>query len=1308
MFDQNEIIDIIVTFKTPPLSLRKSNSIRKASDLNDEHIKFKSDLEKFTSSLNNTISTQQTYKIHRDFYNAINGVSLKCTRRIMNHIQSLPMVKSIHENTAVKAYLDSSVAQIRADKVHNELGITGEGILVGIIDTGIDYLHPALGGGFGTGFRVVGGYDFYNNDADPMDDNSHGTHVAGIVGANSDSLQGVAPDVSFIAVKVLNENGAGNFDDVIAGIEYCLDPDSNPATDDAVDIINMSLGGPASADNPLDDAVNNATQAGILSVIAAGNSGYESPFSSSYESVGSPGTAKSALTVGACDGQFNMASFSSKGPDPVHLQIKPEIIAPGVNIKSSVPGNKTVEYSGTSMATPHVAGAAALLMQQHPDWTPNQIKWALVNSTQPLKVENYNPYQQGNGCVDCWNASQTDAIVEPGVLSFGLVDLALNEWRDTVSFTIQNLSNEEKTYSLSRMDNLPANVQLILSQSTVDIPAQSEVNVTAEIVVPASVPIMNNPPYAYYGKLLCTTSEDTITLPFGFIKSNVLVVEFDIPPTTVLLWEPAPNDLYSTFLETNPGQTKYTLKNMAGKYNILCSFYKESNDASPDFYIVERQDIDINGLSYVQIEHNEATFACFAGPYYNRNNELLGEDDKIKYSSLISLSWNKRSPQGTKSFNYTVRRFPYVWISSIDTFCTLKQADYYRQDDEVFALSQIIYKGVQSESDLIIPSGPENLASYNIRFKEPDERIVLDQKQFVAIVFFEFNNDQLNNEGMLDKQYVYAPININAKVTVNKEAIASEKKYFGADFLNPIEFELDRTLVKQNQMQDLFMNDFIIDQNDKIIQFERDWRVNEKYLVKRRLSVNDTLFFAPDEDVLLPTNQAFNIIDISGIKRLLFENKNGSIDYNAGGVVSSSGISRIQYEIAGLEQLMNFTIFNNGVDIPFYLFADFGYDLPLTTNTILLRGTTVPYSLLGQTGFSNVEYEISLQNLDVYNNSGYVKKLSTPPILDNFMVLANEKMAQQVTPSQDGTIRIHVYDSASDLDNLTVYAVPPSGEEIMLDLETVQEKREYIVHIPNDLPHEFIDVILRMEDKKGNKTTYTAAPAFFFGNTQDDIAPDSRVWMSNYYMQNSDDFPFTTGDTLTFNLEYSNIGRNLANNIYVKFPTTSMFAPVNSDSISFTISSKATIELKLETLQPHPVNTLLAYYPELHWTSNGKSYMRRYPVRIKTSGNPVTSVDDNNVNHTLTYQLMNNYPNPFNPATTIRFQIPQTEHVTIIVYDILGREVNELTDDLYNAGDHQILWDGTNQYGQTVASGLYIYRIKAGDFVQSKKMLLLK
>lgn len=1290
--DQNEILNIIVTFKTPPLSLQKSKSIAKISALNNEHEIFKAELERLTSSLNKTSAVQQTYKINREFYIAINGVVLQCTRRLMNHIKSMPMVKAIHKNLAVKINLDSSVAQIKADKVHDELGFTGKGILVGVIDTGIDYMHPALGGGFGPGFRIVGGYDFYNNDDDPIDDHSHGTHVAGIIGANSDSLQGVAPDVSFIAVKVLGKEGGGYTSDIIAGIEYCLDPDGNPATDDAVDIINMSLGGVATDDNPVDEAVNNATQAGILSVIAAGNSGFESPFYSGFESIGSPGTAITALTVGACDKQFNMADFSSKGPDPINLQIKPEIIAPGVNIKSSVLNNNTARHSGTSMAAPHVAGAAALLMQQHPDWTPDQIKWALVNSTQPLNVLEFNPYQQGNGCVDSWEASQTDVIIEPGVLSFGFVDLVLDEWRDTLSITFQNMSDESKTYSLSRSDNLPGAVQLFFSQATIEIPAHSGRAVTAVIVVPASVPIINEEPFAYKGQVLCTSTNDTVTLPFGFVKANLLTVECDIAPDYIGIWDPNAVDYESVYGQ--PGKMKYNFRYRAGTFNLFCVF-----QVIDRYYFVEKQNVVIQGPSHLSIEHTEAAFDCFFGVHYNRKDERLLDENSLEDVKFVNLKLLRIQGELGSNINLSFHS-PYVSISQFDTNSVITKFLAYNQDEEITALMYPI-KGIKTQEDIIVPTGSANLSYINIQCPKPEDAV--SQKQnltFSMQTFFETLSYERRTLSTIEIKS-----DVNTKISTNKNKDFDEADYFSGNYLHSIGFDMERVYPDQETPEKYVLGDIAFGQKVGIILFERDLRENDKYIIKSRLANDDTLVFAPGKELLQPTTDKIALALFSPSETLLFMfDKTGAVPFSPGGIMSPSGIARDDAEL-----LADYTIFINGqVGKSTYSLRPL-FEIPELLNTALIRGTSPPYSLLGQTGFSTIDYEVDLRSLQDDPYDSLTEKILSTPTVDNLMPLVGDKYVKHVSPSQDGIIRLFAYDYGLDLKDVTIYAVPSSGEEIMLDLNILKEKREYIAHIPNNLPHEFIDVIVRMEDDKGNKTTYTAAPAFFFGESMDEITFDSRVWMSHYQIQNPDDFPFAAGDTLTYILKYVNMGNIEADSIYVKFPETSMFAPVNSDSVSFTITDTASIELKLEMLQPHPVDTFLVYYPELHWRSSGKSYMRRYAMKIKTWGEFVpTSIAGNEVDHELTYQLMDNYPNPFNPATTIRFQIPKTEHVAIVVYDILGRQMTELTNGLYQAGTHQIYWEGKNQQGQPVASGLYIYRIKAGNFVQSKKMLLLK
>ncbi|MEJ2628374.1 MAG: S8 family serine peptidase, partial [bacterium] len=201
-----EEMDIIVSFKGKPLCLQeRSVRLSKKIDIQSEHDAFKRELNRLTGlfqkKMKKTQSLSPDYVIKHEYYRAFNGISLTCKRGIADMIRSLPMVKNVYQDREVRINLDKSVPQIQADRVGNELGLSGEGILVGIVDTGIDYMHPALGGGFGPGFRVIGGYDFINDDADPVDDMFHGTHVAGIVGASSDSLIGVAPGVHFIAAK---------------------------------------------------------------------------------------------------------------------------------------------------------------------------------------------------------------------------------------------------------------------------------------------------------------------------------------------------------------------------------------------------------------------------------------------------------------------------------------------------------------------------------------------------------------------------------------------------------------------------------------------------------------------------------------------------------------------------------------------------------------------------------------------------------------------------------------------------------------------------------------------------------------------------------------------------------------------------------------------------------------------------------------------------------------------------------------------------------------------------------------------------
>lgn len=282
-------------------------------------------------------------------------------------------IKKAWPNRIYHALLDKSVPQINAPVMwDNEYN--GSGIKIAILDTGIDKTHPMLQG------KVIL-EKVFTGENHAYDIKGHGTHVAGIAAGrkvSSDSYNGVAPDALLINAKVLNDTGSGNDIGIINAINWAIDPDGNPGTDDGADVISMSLGGPYSdIDSPLLSAIKDAADAGVIVVVASGNCGPDAPSADcgGYIGVTTPGISPDAITVGAVDDFNNIASFSSGGY--VNGFIKPDVVAPGVNINSSQPGGSYASWSGTSMATPHVAGAVALLLQSNHNLNPEQVKYIL-------------------------------------------------------------------------------------------------------------------------------------------------------------------------------------------------------------------------------------------------------------------------------------------------------------------------------------------------------------------------------------------------------------------------------------------------------------------------------------------------------------------------------------------------------------------------------------------------------------------------------------------------------------------------------------------------------------------------------------------------------------------------------------------------------------------------------------------------------------------------------------------------------------------------------------------------------------------
>ncbi|WP_173156662.1 S8 family peptidase [Phytohabitans suffuscus] len=591
--------------------------------------------------------------------------------------------------------LDQSVPRIGAPSAW-QAGYTGEGVTVAVLDTGIDTAHPDLVG------KVAESRNF-SEEPDGSDRIGHGTHVASTIAgsgaASGGRYEGVAPDATLISGKVCESNFCTE-SAMLAGLEWA-------AAEKGANVVNFSIGGFDSPEiDPIEEAVNTLTaEHGTLFVVAAGNSG------SSDGSVESPGSAEAALTVGAVDRSDELADFSSRGPRIGDEGMKPDITAPGVDIVAAraagtatgAPvGEHYTAASGTSMATPHVTGAAALLAQQHPDWEAGRLKATLMAAAEP------NPsltgYQQGAGRVDVARAIAQSVTTDPVSVSFGRALWPHGDDEPVArTVTYHNGGTAGVTLDLAVTatgpDGEPAATGIFTpSATTLIVPAggQAQVTVTSDTRIPG-------PDGLYSGQLVATGGATVVRTPLGVHKE---VESYDLTVTLLDHDGAASGASWATLLGID--EVRWidlfdedgvaTARVPKGRYNLSALLITERGEGVPPAVSLQAQPVfEVSADASVTFDARKGKPVSTTVP------------ERTAVPALIDVTFQ----QALEDFAYSVG----LWTDSFDELTTLHigprgerfssyvASQWMKEDADGEAESSPYFYGVAERFEGRLPSG---------------------------------------------------------------------------------------------------------------------------------------------------------------------------------------------------------------------------------------------------------------------------------------------------------------------------------------------------------------------------------------------------------------------------------------------------------------------------------------------------------------------------------------------------------------------------------------------------------------------------
>jgi len=1222
--DWNEDLRVIVQFQTPPLSVASGvakNSARAV--LESEHAAFRSQviaLGQTQAEKHGAARVSAGTVFGREYVTALNAIALTSRRWLIERIKHLQSVREVFPDVKVSTMDTESNQIIGADRVQTDLGYTGAGIVVAIIDTGVNYLHPDLGGGFGPGFKVIGGYDFENNDSDPMDDNWHGTHVAGIAAGEGDTVRGVAPGAMIRAYKVLDENGSGDISNVIAGIERAMDPDEDARTDDAVDVINMSLGAVGNPDDAASQAVDNAVAAGIVVVVAAGNS-------ANYQTINSPGTARCAITVGASDAEDHIATFSSRGPNASTLGIKPDVVAPGVLINAPWIGGGYARRSGTSMATPQVVGAAALLLEAHPDWTPELVKQALMQHAVDLGED---VWTQGSGRIDVLASIENQAALTVSLLDFGMVETETPVWTRTDTLSVENLADEPQSFFLNIDAPSVAGISVSVAPTLVTVAPGATASISVSISVDNDLTPFSDLPPPINGRLEISSVKGIMHVPFVALKVNQLQLTFDQPPFLLALLRPDE----ATFLA--PAINDAVLV-QAGTYDLLALFQEDEEGEPARRSVVIREGITVAGATPVSISSLEAIHTV--------SFDMRGADGQSLSPTFDYEAWD----EAKNDFSILLVSDP-----RYDELRTNTLSSDYTFHRMVFAYDD------PSEADYILPfqqsgiTGSIVLANDPAQFRRVEYSYAVDkttttlafvdvQEQRLGIKISHYDlADQLLKEPFTRTVYLMPePSETFSFPAIFQEVYdltdGGEPGLVSKDNLRFTTAALEPMATKTNIYRqfggvpdDALTSSTILQAIGTAPPF---WSGEMMEFVRDRIYFGRAPFF-------------FNP---------LYDSRSARTDYSLLTVgeiplVEEDG-SLINNRVNSLESNI---FFNPGAHELIWTFDGYKVDglTGLATARILFD--------------SNVQFRepSNLQRLEI-TQDGVVRDVLDP--------LADNRVLFQAKFDDVTAALLHRKLGDTAWESLSLTTLSPGLFEAVL---------------PPTLKDGFHALRITLTNPDGGILDYTVDPGFRWG--QKDVAINRMPTAA---------LPLKPEDGIE-------VDPALADPLL--FAWTRAFDPDSEDVLRYVIDLSGpgldtTLTVRTDTTAKFDVRPRLLPGATYTWTlrtTDGYAEVMApnftFHVATVTGTEAVGDAPP-------TFRLHPNYPNPFGVATAIEFDLPVEASVDLSVYDVLGRRIARLASGRIPAGRHQVRWDAAR-----LAGGVYFYRLRAGAFNATRRMVLMR